>query len=526
MQSMRKPVAAFGALALLVTTASSAAAQGTDEAPIALQTRVDEFVGLENGGVAVVTIHDGVTESAAAGIANIEGDPMTVDTPMLVGGASISMVYGLALQLVEEGLLDLEAPVTDYLPDAPVGEGATVRHLLSGRNGIPSIWPKVQASYAEDRDRTWTTDELVGLLDPAESTPVSDEWSGSYAGTLVTKQLVEAVTGTEFGAALEERITGPLGLEATVYPEGDAEPPAGVAGGWAAPGEETELTYVTDAWEALRSLRPNVSTATDIADYLSALLDGQVVSLKLLEETAFNEDIELIGYGFLRHDELFPAAGPLGARYFGLSQREDLGVNFLVAGAPATGDVVVVLANSWVLDTTDLARDIVRSWAPDPLTTGELREGEMTARIVVGMACDLGEPTPFDLPPCEVGDLTVTWPFEAPLEYTGTFEGSGFMAGDWTIDQVENDYTYTARGVFMGDVEGCGYGTLYFEVLDGAGYWGEDGNPVYTGGTATVLPGGTLPLAGTIDMTGPQTTYSDGTATVEHTGSYVCDVAP
>lgn len=523
-----KLIPAIGSIALLASAAMPVAAQDADPSAVDLQTRVDEFVGLLNGGAAVVTIRDGVTEAAAAGIANIDGEPMTVDTPMLVGGATISMLHGLALQLVEEGLLDLEAEVIDYLPDAPVGQGATVRQLLTGRAGIPQLWPEIEASLADEPDRTWTTDEMVDLLDPGLATPASDEYTGGYAGTLVLTQLIEAVTGAEFGTVMRERITGPLGLEATVFPAGDADPPTAVAGGWAAPFGGMDLAYVTDDWESLRSFRPNVSTAADIAAYLSALIDGRIVSPELLAATAFDEDIELIGHGFLRHDELLPAAGPLGTRYFGMGQFEELGVNFVVAVAPTSGDVVVVLANSWALDTTDLARDIVRSWAPDPLATGDVREAEMLARIVVGMACDLGEPTPFDLPPCPVDEATVTWPFEAPLEYTGAFEGSGLMIGDWTFEQGENAFTYTARGVFMGDVEGCGYGTMYFEVPDGAGHWADDGlgAPVYTGGIATVLPGGTLPLAGTIDMTGPQTSYRDGTATVVHTSTYTCDVAP
>ena len=63
-------------------------------------------------------------------------------------------------------------------------------------------------------------------------------------------QLVEAVTGVGIDTALQERITGPLGLEATVFPAGDADPPTPVAGGWAAPFGGMELAYVSDEWDS------------------------------------------------------------------------------------------------------------------------------------------------------------------------------------------------------------------------------------------------------------------------------------
>ena len=44
----------------------------------------------------------------------------------------------------------------------------------------------------------------------------------------------------------------------------------------------------------------------------------------------------------------------------------------------------------------------------------------------------------------------------------------------------------------------------------------------YTAGTMTVLPGGTLPLAATLDLIGTQTEYPDGTGTIPITGSYTC----
>ena len=59
-------------------------------------------------------------------------------------------------------------------------------------------------------------------------------------------------------------------------------------------------------------------------------------------------------------------------------------------------------------------------------------------------------------------------------------------------------------------------------IEDGAGHFGETGLN-YTTGTMEFLPGGTLPVAGTLDLIGIQTDHPDGTATVPISGTYTCD---
>lgn len=519
MQFTKRLIPVVGAAALLATSTVGVAAQD-DVAPIDLQARVDEFVGLVTGGAAAVTIRDGVMTTASAGIANAAGDPMEVDTPMLAGGVSAPLIYALALQLVDEGLLDLDAPVANYLPDAPVGEGATVRHLLESKAGIPrGIFDALLDASMEDPDRTWTTDEMVGLLDGSEAGTVGVFDSG-YNGTLVTMQLAAAATGTDFATALEDRISGPLGLAATVHPEGDIEPPEGVAESWVTVGAG-EQAYITDDQEAVRSSRPTVSSAADLASFMSAYLDGQVVSPDLMDETVLNEDLEILGYGLLRPEEMFGDLGLLDARYFGIPGGWVNGVNGAVAGAPATGDIVVVLANNDDLDAYALVRDIIQSWAPDPLIAGSLDEAAGTLRYARLFTCDIGQPYRFDPPPCEQDEQGVHASFAHPFELTGTFEGSAVMRGV-LHDALDGTFTYSSHGVFMGDVEGCGSGTFYFTSDDVEAFWNGESN-TYEHNLMTVVPGGTLPIAGALEFEGAEVDHGDGTASLDYTGTYTCD---
>jgi len=511
-----------GATALLATLALPAVAQSEDT-PFDLQARVDDYVGLMNGGMAVVAIHDGQVATASAGIANDAGDPLTIDTPMLLWSPASALTQALALSLVEEGLLNLDALVTDYLPDAPVGEGATVRDLLESRAGVPSVNAAIDESITVDRDRTWTTDSMVALADPAEIGTVG-EVTGSYTETLLVIQLIETLTGEDFATALDGRIVQPLGLSGTVHAEGDFTPPDGRAGGWSQ-WDGPEAIYMTDDWEAARTSRPTYSSAADLADFLQALIDGQLVSRDLLGETMWSDAIGDYGYGLSHsNDELFPAAGPLGGSYSGASGYTPMGSYGLIAFDPSSGDVVVAMTNnhSLVDETDDLAREVVQSWAPDASTSATMNEAQMELRFLLDqLQCDAGQDVPFDLPPCEATETEARLPFVLPYEMSGTFTGSGVETGLWLQNLEDGTFTYTARGVFMGEVEGCGYGTMYFSVDDGAGYIDAEGTH-FTHGTGQILPGGSLSLAGTLDLYGFQDDRSDGTATMDASASYYC----
>src|SRR5829696_7911238 len=94
-------------------------------------------------GVAVVVVEgDEVTFSRGYGLADREtGAPMTDETPVALASTNKGMTALAVLQLVEQGLVELDAPVTRYLPafamdDARAG-AITLRQLLSHSAGIP-----------------------------------------------------------------------------------------------------------------------------------------------------------------------------------------------------------------------------------------------------------------------------------------------------------------------------------------------------------------------------------------------------
>ena len=144
--------------------------------------------------------------------------------------ASLSKVIGTttaAMILVDEGKLDLDAPVSRYLDDwrgKGDKEGVTVRHLLTHSSGLPAyspLWRELRG-----RDAYARRIGAMGLAyTPGSRTVYSD------LGIMVLGFIIEEVTGQTLDVFLDERVFGPLGMRDTGYnPRSWADPVPGGAG--------------------------------------------------------------------------------------------------------------------------------------------------------------------------------------------------------------------------------------------------------------------------------------------------------
>lgn len=101
-------------------------------------------------GMAIAVIDDGrVAYVQAYGARNVKGDPLQTDTVMY--GASITktvMAY-TALTLVDQGKLDLDAPLAGYLDQPLIGYGEGQAHLA--KYGRIAIWPATTAGAPSPR---------------------------------------------------------------------------------------------------------------------------------------------------------------------------------------------------------------------------------------------------------------------------------------------------------------------------------------------------------------------------------------
>jgi D-alanyl-D-alanine carboxypeptidase len=348
----------LSALALL-TAAMPVGTSAADDATADLQARLETFVGLVPGGATALTVHDGITTTAATGILDDQGGRVDPETPFLVGPLGLPMSTVVVLQLVDDGRVDLEGRVKSYLPAAPVPDEATVRELLDWRAGLTDNYGQIVDLTLSDPSHGWTREELVDLIDPSD-VGIAGDYSPSIGNEIVAELLVEAVEGIDFGTVLRTRISEPLGLMSTYDLEGDEPLPSGLAIGWAhgaglAGDPDDELA-------GMRTIDGRTSSVVDLARFLQALAGGRLLSPELTA-VVFDEEAQLYGMGFDTHEVALGDPDDLGTRYYSMVGSLISGYSGALTVAPESGDIVVVLTSNDALPAFEFVEGIVNDWA-------------------------------------------------------------------------------------------------------------------------------------------------------------------
>lgn len=195
----------------------------TMQAERALITQPELQARLENlaqehcvTGAAVGVCRGDEVVTAVTGTTNVTtGAPVVADTLFAAGSVTKVFTTSLLMTLVDDGAVDLDAPVRTYLPEFTLADPAqsgtvTVRMLLNHSSGIPGTCmfdlpksPEMLERYVE-RLRDYDFNSPPGLF-----------WSYSNGGMVVAGRIVEVLTGQTFDAALADRVLRPLGLHAT-----------------------------------------------------------------------------------------------------------------------------------------------------------------------------------------------------------------------------------------------------------------------------------------------------------------------
>ena len=163
-----------------------------------------------------------------------------------------------------------------------------------------------------------------------------------------------------------------------------------------------------------------------------------------------------------------------------------------------------------------------------PMGAAAQTEGEINLSYSENMTCDFGQGSPMALPPCEMSEdgTMMTLTFVNPQTRTGAFEGVSVLYGWLTGNFAEATFEAGGTTFFVGEVEGCGEGTVLFDWA-ASGVLDENGAPIWETNTLTSVPGGTLPVTATTDELGTNDAVqsADGSFSMISPVTYSCDVA-
>ena len=185
------------------------------------QTKMREY---RVPGVALGVIENGVVTTRGLGVTNVE-DPLPITEHTVFPIASISKTFAATamMRLVEQGKVDLSAPVRRYLPefrvrDEAVSREVTVWNLLTHSGGWEGQISGPERGEDTLRNFVSSIADLmqVSPLEPGRDAnagkPPAAVWSYNNAGFSVSGRVIEAVTGTSINRAMRELVFTPLGL--------------------------------------------------------------------------------------------------------------------------------------------------------------------------------------------------------------------------------------------------------------------------------------------------------------------------
>lgn len=236
-------------------------------------------------------------------------EPVTVDDHVRIGSNTKTWTGTVVLQLVQEGRIALDDPVSRYRPDVPNGENITIAQMLDMRSGLGNYTVDRELNEQNDTNpsRAWTPDELIamGLAQPVAFAP-GQGFLYSNTNFVLLGAIIEQVTGQSLQQNFQTRIFDKLGLTGTSYPAADdasipTPHPQGYswatnvqtidslvlspqvqAAAKAGTLDPMDVTVVNPSWAGAAGA--GISTADDLATYVKALVGGGLLSPQMQQQ--------------------------------------------------------------------------------------------------------------------------------------------------------------------------------------------------------------------------------------------------
>ena len=280
----RSLIAALATLSIAAGAAQSASAASRGAEAREVMSVARAVMGEQHLAGLILRVDRGNRHVVTAALGeSMTGVPVTRGMHFRMGSESIPYLTTILLQLQQEGRLDLDDPLSKYLPDSgvPNADRVTLRMLGHSISGYPD-WIQGNQAFVDillaNPFRLWNDQEL---LDHALAQPLICEPGACfhYAHTnfLLLGQVVTAVTGQPFAKLVRRRIFRPLGLRDTTITRTAKMPEPALHAYGTDRGPYEDTSSWSPSW-GLGKGQLMVSTIGDVAASARSILGARLIS--------------------------------------------------------------------------------------------------------------------------------------------------------------------------------------------------------------------------------------------------------
>ncbi len=245
---------------------------------------------IKGATAAIVVPGQGIWERAH-GISH-PGTPITKDMYMGIGSNTKTYFSVLMLKLQEQGKLDLDDTIGQWIQHANVPGNITIRQLLNHTSGLYSFTsnPDMNNYILADFTKIWPPDSVLNLVKAPVAAP-GGAWDYSNTNYLLAGLIIRSVTGKTMQQALRDEILTPHGLSETyLFPQ--ETPPGTIPHSWSAnlngSVHEDMVAVHNYSHNAMFSLASSagaiMATAKDNALFWDKLMSGQILNSSSMAE--------------------------------------------------------------------------------------------------------------------------------------------------------------------------------------------------------------------------------------------------
>lgn len=186
-------------------------------------------------GVVLVGTQANIAVVEGFGSADAEnGVPMEPATRFETGSVSKWIAAIIVLKLVDEGRLDLDAPISQVLPDyrADTGARLTLRRLMSHSSGLPNQIAEARRNVALRGEELAQGEAVRRYASGDLAFAPGTAWDYSHSNWVLVKAVAEKAGGMSYAALVNTLLVRPLGLADSGIFKGDSSRVKGMAVGY------------------------------------------------------------------------------------------------------------------------------------------------------------------------------------------------------------------------------------------------------------------------------------------------------